>query len=62
MQSVNTLVAAWDWRKPSTRAILEQRVRFLTWFYLVTLVIVGVSTFPLEWEVNLLNSIVSLLR
>lgn len=59
MQSVNTLVAAWDWRKPTSHVTLERRIRILIWFYLVTLVIVGVSTFPLAWEVNLLNSIVA---
>lgn len=38
---------------------LERRIRLLIAFYLVTLVIVGLSTFPLVWEVNLLNTIVS---
>lgn len=34
--------------------ILRQRLRWLTWFFIVGLVLSGVTAIPLEWELNLL--------
>jgi hypothetical protein len=42
-----------------TSVPLERRIRLLIAFYIFALLFWGITTFPLEWEVDLLNAIVS---
>ncbi len=38
-----------------TRQALETRVRVLLWFFIIALLLSGITAFPLEWELSLLN-------
>jgi hypothetical protein len=38
-----------------TRQALETRVRVLLWFFIVALLLSGITAFPLEWELSVLN-------
>ena len=38
-----------------TRQALETRVRVLLWFFIVALLLSGITAFPLEWELRVLN-------
>jgi len=41
------------------RLSLETRVKFLLWFFIIALLASGITAFPLEWELNLLNQMVN---
>ena len=39
--------------------VLETRIKVLLLFFIIALLLSGITAFPLEWELNLLNQIVS---
>ncbi|MDB6018311.1 MAG: hypothetical protein JWR19_2800 [Pedosphaera sp.] len=40
--------------------ILRRRIRLLTWFFIVGLVVSGATAIPLEWELNLITHMLGL--
>lgn len=42
-----------------TKQALETRVRVLLWLFIIALLLSGITAFPLEWELNLLNGLVN---
>jgi len=42
-----------------TRQALETRVRILLWFFVVALLLSGITAFPLDWELRLLYQVVN---
>jgi hypothetical protein len=42
-----------------TKQTLETRVKVLLWFFIIALLLSGITAFPLEWELSRLNQIVN---
>ncbi|MBN1318810.1 MAG: hypothetical protein JXA42_25240 [Anaerolineales bacterium] len=39
--------------------LVAKRIRYLLWFFFVALLVSGLTAFPLQWELDILNNIVN---
>jgi hypothetical protein len=39
--------------------LLAKRIRFLLWFFVIALLVSGLTAFPLQWELDILNKLVN---